>query len=153
RPRPSDPPQPGEFPMEALRDFSDVQVMTRGAEIAGKVVDERGEAVRGAEVGWLEVDRRETFHSHMPTTTTDAEGSFRFPHVTPGPLVLQVKARGHAPELKFAEAKLGAENVSVTLGSPRTLTGRVVDSQGKPIPEAFVNIDTWRGYRALGVYL
>ena len=41
----------------------------------------------------------------------------------------------------------------IKLGPPRTLAGRVVDSQGKPISEAFVNIDTWRGYRAIGVYL
>ncbi len=152
RASPSMPPQPGELPMDVLRDFSDAQVMTRGVEIAGMVVDEAGRAVRGAEVGWLEVGQ-ETFHSGMPTTTTDAEGGFRFPHVRPGRLVLQVKARGHAPELKSVEAKQGAEPVSIKLGPPRALSGRVVDSQGKPISEAFVNIDTWRRYRALGVYL
>jgi hypothetical protein len=33
------------------------------------------------------------------------------------------------------------------------MTGRVVDSAGKPIPDAYVNVDTWRGYRSLGVFL
>jgi hypothetical protein len=31
--------------------------------------------------------------------------------------------------------------------------GRVVDPRGKPIAGAFVNPDTWRGYRCLGVFL
>ena len=113
--RPSGPPQRDDLPMEALRDFSDVQVMTKGVEILGKVVDEKGRAVQGAEVGWLRVDRHETFHSDMPTTTTDAEGGFRFPHVEPRPLVLQVKARGHAPELKAVEAKPGPSPSSSSL--------------------------------------
>ena len=39
------------------------------------------------------------------------------------------------------------------LGPPRSLAGRIVDSNGEPIRDVFVNIDTWRGYRSLGVFL
>ena len=46
-----------------------------------------------------------------------------------------------------------AGHLTVKLGRPRPMTGRVVDSAGKPIPDVFVNIDTWRGYRSLGVFL
>jgi beta-lactamase regulating signal transducer with metallopeptidase domain/protocatechuate 3,4-dioxygenase beta subunit/peroxiredoxin len=153
RPRPSAPPTPQDGPMETLRDFSDVQVMTRGVSVAGTVVDEQGRPVDGAEVGMIESDYRETFHSVMPTTTADAEGRFRFTHVRPGRVVIQAKARGHAPGLKAVEAKEGVDGAEVRLGLPKTLAGRVVDSEGRPIPGAVVSIDSWRGYRALGVFL
>ena len=140
--------------LQALRDFSDVQVMTRGVEVAGEVRDEQGKPIEGAEVGWIEPARSQsTFHSDMPTTSTDANGRYRFPHARPGRLVLQVKAKGHAPELKPIEAKAESGPVAITLGPARRLEGRVVDSRGKPIAEAFVVIDTWRTYRSLGVFL
>ncbi len=39
------------------------------------------------------------------------------------------------------------------LGRPHVFRGRVVDPSGQPVEGAFVNIDTWRRYRFLGVYL
>ena len=153
RPRPAEPPQADEKPMEGLRDFSDVQVLTRGVGIAGEVRDKQGKPIAGAEVGWLEADHHDTFHDRVPTTNSDQEGRFRFPHARPGRLVIQVKAAGHAPELKPVEGKDGTAPVTVTLGPASTLAGRVVDSQGKPIPDAFVGIDTWRTYRSLGEFL
>ncbi|MGO9914550.1 MAG: carboxypeptidase regulatory-like domain-containing protein [Isosphaeraceae bacterium] len=153
RPRPSDPPRPGEKPMEPLRDFSDVQVMMRGIEVAGEVRDEQVKPIPDAEVGWLEAQQHHTFHQDMPTTTTDALGRFRFANARPGGLVLQVKARGHSPELKSVDAKAGSGPVTIVLGPARTLAGRVVDSRGQPIFGAFVGIDTWRTYRSLGVFL
>ena len=64
--------------------------------------------------------------------------------------MLQVKAKGYAPALKPVEP---TEAVIVKLESPSIITGRVIDTKGKPIPDAFVAIDTWRGYRSLGVFL
>jgi beta-lactamase regulating signal transducer with metallopeptidase domain/protocatechuate 3,4-dioxygenase beta subunit/peroxiredoxin len=153
QPMPSGTAQPDERPLQALRDFTDVQVMTRGVAVAGRVSDDQGRPIPGAEVGWIEASQSDVFHDDMPTTTTQADGQFRFPHSRPGPLVIQVKARGHAPELKRVIAKEGMELLAVKLEAPRILTGRVVDSQNRPVADAFVNIDTWRGYRALGVFL
>jgi beta-lactamase regulating signal transducer with metallopeptidase domain/peroxiredoxin len=146
-------PEPDERPMAALRDFTDVQVLTRGAPVGGRVVDAQDRPVAGAEVGWLEADDTSAFHDDLPTTTTDADGRFAFPHARPGRLMLQVKAAGHAPALQPAEAKAGSEPATIRLGPPRAMVGRVVDTRGEPIPDAFVNVDTWRGSRALGVYL
>jgi beta-lactamase regulating signal transducer with metallopeptidase domain/protocatechuate 3,4-dioxygenase beta subunit/thiol-disulfide isomerase/thioredoxin len=151
RPTPSTPAEPDERPMQALRDFTDVQVMPRGIAIAGRVSDQQGKPVSGAEVGWFEASQRGVPQDDMPMTTTDADGRFRFPHARPGRLMLQVKARGHAPELKPVGAKDGFEPVAVKLGPPRILIGRVVDSQDRPIADASISIHTWRGYRALGV--
>jgi len=153
RPLPSDQPQPDEKPMEGLRDFSDVQVMTRGIALTGQVRNRNGTTIPNAEVGWLEAERHDLFHRFMPTTTTDANGRFQFPHARPATLVLQVKAIGYAPELKSVLAKQNIEPITIQLGQPRTLTGRVVNSQRGPISGALIVIDTWRNYRSLGVYL
>ena len=158
RPRKHGNPQPDNPPtndraLASLRDFSDVQVMTVGVPLTGRVTDEHDKPVAGAEVGWLEGDGQSSFHDSMPATTTSPDGSFRFPHARPGRLKIQVKAKGHAPALESVEAKAGAEPFAVKLGPPRSFSGRVVDSGGKPIADVFVNVDTWRGYRSLGVYL
>jgi Carboxypeptidase regulatory-like domain len=86
-------------------------------------------------------------------TATDARGYFRFPHVRPGPLAVQVKAKGHAPAIKPLNAIDLAGHLTLKLGPPHVLSGRVVDSGGKPIPDVFVCVDTWRHDRSLGVFL
>lgn len=153
RPRKTDPASPDEQPMERLRNFTDVQVMSRGVPIAGEVRDGTGKAVADAEIGWFEAEGFEPFHHSLITTASDANGRFRFAHVRPGRVVLQVKAKGHAPALKRITAKQDSDAVMLTLEHARTLKGRVVDSQGKPIAGALVVIDTWRSCRSLGVYL
>jgi beta-lactamase regulating signal transducer with metallopeptidase domain/protocatechuate 3,4-dioxygenase beta subunit/peroxiredoxin len=153
QPTPSRTARPDDRALQALRDFTEVQVMTRGVEIAGEVRDQQGKPIPDAEVGWLEADKRETFHDDIATTTTDEKGRFRFPHARPGRLMLQVKAKGHAPELTPVTAAAAIAPVAITLGPARRLEGRVVDSQGKPIPEAFVVISIWRTFQSLGVFL
>ena len=138
--------------MAGLRDFSDVQVMTTGVALTGKVTDEQDKPVTDAEVGWLEPGTGNVFHDGMPVTKTDGRGIFRFPHVRPGKLVVQFKAKGHAPELKPLDEIDMAGHLTVKLGPPRSLAGRVVDSDDQPIPGVFVNVDTWRGFRSLGVF-
>ena len=142
----------GKDPLASLRDFSDVQVMTAGVSVLGMVTDERDKPIAGAEVGCLDDDGLSRFHDAIPVTSTNASGRFRFPHVRPGPLVVQVKAKGHAPELKHLD-KIDVDwHFTVKLGPPRRLSGRVEDSRGKPLRDVFVNVDTWRGSRALGVF-
>ncbi len=140
-------------PLAALRDFSDVQVMTAGTSLAGKVTDEQDKPIAGAEVGWLEGDRQDIFHEAMPVTLTDVTGRFRFPHVRPSALVVQIKAKGYAPAVRPLDGIDRAGHLTIKLGRPRSISGRITDSDGKAIPDAFVNIDTWRGSRALGVFL
>jgi len=153
RPIPSDKPQPDEKPMQGLRDFSDLQVMTRGVEVAGEVRNKEGKPIANAEVGWLEAADWHLPHDYLRLTTTDKNGRFRFPHARPGELVLQAKAGGFAPELVSVVAKEKPRPVTIVLEPGRTLTGRVVNSQGRPILGAWVMVGTWRRYSALGVYL
>jgi beta-lactamase regulating signal transducer with metallopeptidase domain/protocatechuate 3,4-dioxygenase beta subunit/thiol-disulfide isomerase/thioredoxin len=153
QPDPSPSAKPDVRAMAPLRDFSDVQILKKGVVVSGTVVDVQGRPIPNAEVGWLPPEPGATFHFDLPTTTTDDRGGFRFANVRPGLVTLQVKAAGHAPELKSLDAKPGTRPVSIKLAAPRTLAGRVIDAKGKPIRDVFVNIDTWRGSRALGVYM
>ena len=153
KPRPDMPSPANDQSLEGLRDFSDVQVLTAGVSLEGKVTDEQDKPIAGAEVGWLDEDGRNAFHDDVPVTTTDARGYFRFPHVRPGPLAVQVKAKGHAPAIKPLNAIDLAGHLTLKLGPPHVLSGLVVDSGGKPIPDVFVCVDTWRRYRSLGVFL
>ncbi|MHC5543019.1 carboxypeptidase-like regulatory domain-containing protein, partial [Singulisphaera rosea] len=152
-PTPRSQPDPGNKSLEALRDFSDVQVLKKGVEVSGEVVDEHGKPVPGAEVGWFRQSALETFHSDLATMATDDRGRFRFPQVPTGKLVLQVIARGHAPALSVVEARAGGGSSKIELGPGKTLTGRIVGSQGKPIAGASVIVDSWHSYRTLGVFL
>ncbi|MEO6808876.1 MAG: carboxypeptidase regulatory-like domain-containing protein, partial [Isosphaeraceae bacterium] len=146
----SSPAKPDDQPLQALRDFKGVQVMKNGVAIAGTVVDEQGKPVQGAEVAWLEIEQQPSpFRQDLTTTTTNAGGRFRFSNVQPGSLLLQVIAHGHAPTLKTVEAGPKVEPVSITLEPSRTIAGRVVDSQGNPIPGVVVSVPYWRGYRSL----
>ncbi len=151
-PGPNSPPV-RQQPLEGLRDFSDVQVMTAGVSLAGMVTDENDKPIAGAEVGWLGWNWKDAFHEGMPVTTTRADGRFRFPHVPEEPLRVQVKATGYAPEFKALNELDRAGHLTVRLGRPRAILGRVVDTAGEPIPGAFLTVDYWRNSRALGVHL
>jgi peroxiredoxin len=143
----------GERPFATIKDFTSIETMVRGIEVAGRVTNEKGQPVPGAEVGWMAENETDTLHYDLPLTTTDQDGRFRFAHATPGRVVLQVMAKGHAPRLLAVVAKPAMKPVSITLDPPHTLTGRIVDSRGKPIEGVSVFIDTYRGYRSLGVVL
>ncbi len=155
QPRSSGPAERGKKELEELSDFSDVQVMARGVEVAGVVQDEAGKPVAGAEVAWLEPGRsRMTFHHDLNTiATTDGSGRFDYANVRPGRIVVQVKAKGHAPGLVPVEAKANTPPLVIKLEPSRTLAGQVVDARGEPIAGAFVSIGSWRNFSTLGVFL
>ncbi len=129
-----------------LRDRGGVMVLKKGLTVRGRVVDAgSGAPIEGAEVA----QGRDRFGSHYPETKADADGRFEFRNVKPGELVLTVKAGGHAPDLKVVTVAADAEPVEFRLGPGRTIRGRLVDPQGRPVPGAFVAADTWRGFRSL----
>ena len=61
----------------------------------------------------------------------------------PASTALQVKAKGHAPELKSITAGTST-SVIIVLPPPHVLSGRFVDTRGKPIAGAYVYMAGWR---------
>lgn len=134
-----------EPPPERLRDRTAVMVLKRGATLTGTVRDVSGRPIPNASVK-LGTDR---FGSPQPpSTVTDGQGRYRF-QVLPGSHVLTVQVFGYAPELRHLASVQAREQVDFRLEPPRTLAGRVVDPQGRPVAGAYIGADTWRGYRTL----
>ena len=148
--------------MDELRAGTDVQVVRRGDAVEGRVVDDQGRPIAGASVHWVAAGWSGNVEQLPETsrTSTDADGRFRFAHVNPGfvamipgHVVLIAKAPGHEPGVANVLLRPGSPPVEFRLGPGKTLAGRVVDAEGRPIDGAFVSIASWRGYRCLGVYL
>jgi hypothetical protein len=139
---------PGNRPLEALRDLSDVQVLARGIELSGIVVDAKGKRVPGADVAWVDYGNSLMFGLVRPVQT-DADGRFQFPHLRPGKILVQARAKGCAPDVQTIDLQPGTEPIVIDLGPPSSIAGIILDSRGLPIPGVDVFV-TWGRYRLMG---
>ena len=120
-------------PIQALFDGSAKKVLERGVEIAGTVLDNDGKPVAGARVSTVETTH--VVNDYGVTTKTDAAGKFRLAHVpNREPATVTVTAAGHAPEMFEVDVTKGVPPAqSVVLSPGRTIRGRVVDPDGRPL--------------------
>lgn len=109
------------------------------AALSGRVVDERGMAVAGCFVA-----------ANFAMTTTRADGTYRFVNLQPGRIEVTagyddtIAAYGngdpaHPPTV--VEVAIGAEKTGVAIvieSRDRQITGRVVDADRKPVPDAII---------------
>jgi hypothetical protein len=133
---------PGRTPeLSGLRDRSDRQVLIKGVEIRGRVVDEHGRPIAGAQV--VDSTRGLVFLDYVWKTVTDADG--RFPiHLPRGKVVrLTVQARGRQPAAREVAPDPDHPDVEFRLPPGKRLRGRILDPEGKPIAEASVHIPTF----------
>jgi len=88
--------------------------------LEGRVLDDRGDPVGGAEVSlsWSH-DRGRTHSTSKRGTRTNGKGVFRFTQLGPGEHLLEVRASGYAPEAVRREVGRYAREVEVRLDSPR----------------------------------
>jgi peroxiredoxin/protocatechuate 3,4-dioxygenase beta subunit len=75
------------------------------------------------------------------STTTDAQGRFGLAHLAAGKNQIAIRANGHAPTTKQVLAAPDMGIVEIELQPSRTISGKVVDHQNKPIPGANVSFD------------
>ena len=111
----------------------------KGGSIAGTVNDQRGHPVAGAKVA---------NYNNLPDAnamaTTDAQGQFLLDDLVAGftGFEIIVTAKGFAPQRESVQPGAidhpGVVNVKLTPG--HAIHGRIVDEQGKPIPQAFVSV-------------
>lgn len=136
-----------------LRTGKAVSVMKKGVPIEGRVVDANGRPVAGARV--LTASYRGEVFSRADRfeVTTDERGHFRTAQVAKGQWFLLAQAKGHAPGETQVRIDHAVPQVQIAMGRPHAFQGRVLDTSGRPIEGAIVNIDTWHGYRYFGVHL
>ncbi len=120
-------------------------VLCRGIVVTGRVVDREGHPVRGARVG----TGSDWFGSDPPIVETDGDGRFRLGHLRPRETAISVQAKGHGPERIELDARPGLAPVELKLGTPRTIQGRVVDHDGRPLPGIQVTVAYWRRLHTL----
>ena len=140
-------------PIADLRAGSAVSTLKKGAPIEGRVLAPDGQPVAGALV--ISTEQPGNLFNGLAkfAVATDAAGRFRTGQVKPGDWHLVVRARGFAPTARDVTVGTAILNEEIRLNPPHPFRARVVDPSGSPVEGAFVNIDTWRGYRCLGVYL
>ena len=113
--------------------------------LRGVVVDESGAPVRGERVITIESD--EPRRRPMGILATRSDGTFEIHNLEAGPLLLHASSREQAPEESLASVErvrveAGASGSEVRLVSPalHDLWGRVVDDEGRPIPDASLTL-------------
>ncbi len=126
-------------------------VAGRGDEplLQGRVVDERGRPIAGAEVyrQWdgfscAEMQRR---REAPEEAATDRDGRFSFPIPHPGEAHLVVFAPGHValttPRFRFSSAPASHHLPPITLQRGVVVSGRAIDGRGQPLAGVGIWID------------
>ena len=135
----------GQFPVDELYAEKAVSVLKRGITVTGTILNQEGQPVTFARVS----QGGTRLGTEYPKTQTDGKGVFEFKNVRPGDLVLTVQAEGYAPELKDFSLSKETPPVEFRLEPGKTIKGKIVDVEGKPVAGAVVAADTWRGHYSL----
>ncbi|MEM1449163.1 MAG: sigma-70 family RNA polymerase sigma factor [Planctomycetota bacterium] len=135
-----------------VQDFGEVVLSPAGA-VEGRATLARGEPLVGARIDAeepdaedLDADDPDSFVSYAgeePTVETDADGRFVVPHLRAGTVALSLR---HHEILTDAPRTICEVRVEETVGPvllsgvrAEFFTGRVVDTDGEPIVDAYVN--------------
>lgn len=124
-------------------------VLVRGAAVEGEVRSRGGrDSIEGADVTL-------TARVGVYRARTDAEGSYHFRDVPPGPARLTVSHAGHAPrelEVEVPEPvrDRAAKLARVVLEEGGSVEGRVLDARGDPVPGARVAAGAVPAYTPAG---
>lgn len=123
-------------------------IMIRAATLTGKVTD----AQTTDPLGGARVIVGEGMPDSLPATWTDFDGAYRLEGVPPGHNPVTVYRAGNAPELKEVTLAAGEQtHVDFALGAAGEVHGLVVDGEGKPVAQAYVQITQWRSWNTLGL--
>ncbi|RMH15088.1 MAG: carboxypeptidase regulatory-like domain-containing protein [Acidobacteria bacterium] len=119
-------------------DLGSVQ-LDAGATVRGKVTDVEGRPLEGVELS--------LFGKHQGglalRTDSRADGSFRFTGVPRHVQRLWARREGFVQREMSIDPAV-EEEVRVVLEPGITLTGRVIDARGEPVPGAPVNVKRWQ---------
>lgn len=137
--------------------------LKKGLKVGGRVVDAKGHPMAGVCLVLCQLNTR----TDLPIQKTDADGRYQFPalprpdeSIVHDPIALTVTALkpGFMPVMErvpgFGKRPLGdstesERSVDITLKKGVTLSFRVLDSQKKPIVNAWVNPMSWHDTPAL----
>jgi thiol-disulfide isomerase/thioredoxin/uncharacterized GH25 family protein len=131
---------------EQLRDESAVIVMRRGCQVTGKVTDSNGKPVKNAVVIWGD---QPYWDEGSQEVRTDEEGVYRFNPLAAGPMRITVAAPAWMPQMKTVQIGPDMRELDFQLRPGKKLRIKFVDASGAPIPNAGVQVKSWRGTESL----
>jgi RNA polymerase sigma factor (sigma-70 family) len=128
-------------------EIPDIVLRSRtGVTVSGRVTDESGEPVAGAEVVAGEVP----YMSNGISAQTDDEGNYAVINVQEGENFVIVKAEGYAPDLRKVQVVRGQDmQMDFTVKPGGAIAGKVLDEDGKPIEGVHIAVGAWYNNRAV----
>ncbi len=138
---------PEEFqPVSALRDGSATLRLRRGTLVEGTVVGPDGRPVTDAEI--IIGDNRRVGNL-IPPIKADAQGRFTLGFKPGIATTLFARHVGFGPAMERIRIADDPKRVTLRLPAPRRMSVRVVDRNGKPLPNAAVSVRSWHGSESL----
>jgi len=126
--------------LEELRAGTAVMILKRGVGLTGRVTDAEGKPVSSATVRLSDC-----LAGHLPVTRTDDRGMFTLESVLPSRWhILTVQHPHFAPALSSFVTGKDAEPIRVVMRPGGTITGRVVDKDGKGLAGIRITARTLR---------
>ena len=119
-------------------DLDDVEIkLEEGAILQGRVVTPDGRPAIGASVG--KVSGGHSFGPRMGgNAPVDGDGYYRLEGLAPGELSIQAEHPEYPRVAKDVDLRAGINAVNLAFEGGQEVSGRVVDSAGKPVPAAVV---------------
>ncbi len=117
------------------------------AVLKGKVVNASGQAVVGVRV----IAGREV-RADMPMIWTALDGTYELTGVPPGSNVISWQHDDYVTAIREVQLSVGQTSTQeITLETGTPLAGVVVNEEGKPLEQVWVTVESWKGYRTLGM--
>lgn len=128
---------PGGQPLPPVR-----LVVGPGITATGRVVDEAGDPVEGAEVAMVGSDG--PMHGEVFEGLSKESGVFSIPHLSPGPFLLSVRRAGFAAlwrdGVQVPEGQARFEAGELVLKTGVAIEGRITDERGRAVEGAEIGV-------------
>ncbi|HEX3450316.1 MAG TPA: carboxypeptidase regulatory-like domain-containing protein [Isosphaeraceae bacterium] len=131
----------GEFGIEGPQQPESKLVLERGLTVIGTVTDEGGQPIAGAMIHTNYVNGI----SGARSTKTASDGTYILAGFAPSATRIVVTAKGRALDMRDLDITSGMGPVNFQLKAGGTVRIRVLDEQGKQVPNARIFFQRWRG--------
>ncbi|HEY1922623.1 MAG TPA: carboxypeptidase-like regulatory domain-containing protein, partial [Tepidisphaeraceae bacterium] len=131
-------------PVSKLYDGTAVFTLRRGISVEGVVVDPQGVPVSGASVA---LGQQRGSSNAIPALNTDGTGHFVYQFDPGQQVILTIQAKGFGPEMRQFTMGSEKQSLNIQLSKPHRIAGKIVDPNGKPVRDASINLNSWRGFR------
>ncbi|ANM28429.1 hypothetical protein ABI59_00470 [Acidobacteria bacterium Mor1] len=131
-------------------DLEDVEIpLIPGAVLEGRITTPDGQPAIGADVSVVAEDATPF---RMPGSPVDGDGYYRLEGLVPGTVSVEANHAEYARTVKDTEVKEGLNELDLAFEGGQEVQGRLVGSDGKPVPGAQVRLAAperyWGGFSA-----